>query len=192
MSRFNSRYSNTSVFLLRPVEATAKEETLSTSKITHFGFLDAFLQDADSDVEYQYPVYLLFKQKDFVISFQEFIEEEYEKGFLIDDYDYPDGYVVLVYSCPEKYRKDYDKVVQGKYSQTSADYQDLFHREVKDELGQRLKSLQFQVFTKDVALRQKIEAAIGAELPKDSEVWLKPVMERETLKIENYQLKDKV
>ena len=61
-------------------------------------------------------------EKDFE-RFREFLEKEYETNHsLIDDYDYEDGFVVLVYKLPSKHHKDYQLIRAGKYSETSKEF----------------------------------------------------------------------
>ena len=93
---------------------------------------------------------------------------------LIDDYDYEDGYVVLVYEINPKLKKDIELIKQGKYSQTSPAFQGIFPKVVqirKNGLRRDEISLQYRVFNKTEDLVQFWEDKLGVDLPEDVEVW---------------------
>ena len=63
------------------------------------GFINAYQQDMDRDMDYgkDKVIYLLFKPED-TDYFREFLDAEYERtDLIVEDYDYPDGYIVLIY-----------------------------------------------------------------------------------------------
>ena len=95
------------------------------------GFINAYSKDAKRDVQYDNCVYLLFRPKD-LDAFREFLDDEYERTkTIIDDYDYEDGFVVLVYELNDKFKRDFDLVRKGKYSETSREFQTLFPKIIK-------------------------------------------------------------
>ena len=77
-------------------------------------FINAYIKDENLDHNYKDAVYLLFKP-DNIDKFREFLEVEQErtKDF-IEDYDYEDGYVVLVYKLNAKFKKDFAIIKKGK------------------------------------------------------------------------------
>ena len=83
------------------------------------------------DVQYENAVYLLFKPKD-LDKFRDFLDGEYERTkSIIDDYDYEDGYVVVVYEINPRLKNDIELIKQGKYSQTSTKFQEIFPKVIQ-------------------------------------------------------------
>ena len=80
------------------------------------GFINAYVKDNRRDDVYKESIYLLFKPTD-IDKFREFLDSEYERTkAVIEDYDYEDGYVVVVYQLDNKYNRDYELIKQGRYS----------------------------------------------------------------------------
>lgn len=138
------------------------------------GFINAYIKDENKDVEYKDCIYLLFKP-DNLDRFREFLDDEYERTKdIIDDYDYENGYVVIVYKLNNKFNSDYQLIKQGKYSKTSKAFQDLFPKAVKvivegkhrDEI-----SLQIRIFKKTADLKEFWEEKIGTSFDEEQEVW---------------------
>jgi hypothetical protein len=138
------------------------------------GFVNGYIKDGKRDIQYENAVYLLFKPTD-LDKFREFLDGQYEKTkSIIDDYDYEDGYVVVVYEINPRLKNDVELVKQGKYSQTSKKFQDIFPKVVKirkNGLSRDEISLQFRVFNKTEDLVQFWEDKLGVDLPEDVEVW---------------------
>ena len=142
------------------------------------GFINAYVKDDRREDEYKESIYLLFKPTD-LDKFREFLDNEYERTkTIIEDYDYEDGYVVVVYQLNNKYKKDFQLIKQGKYSKTSSDFQKLFPKIIKiiksglhrDEL-----SLQYRIFNKAADLIEFWQDKLGIDLELtvgiDFEVW---------------------
>lgn len=142
------------------------------------GFINAYIKDARKEDHYKESIYLLFKPEN-LDKFREFLDSEYERTkAVIEDYDYEDGYVVVVYQLDEKYKKDFNLIRQGKYSKTSLDFQKMFPKIIKifrkglhkDEL-----SLQYRIFNKAEDLINFWEDKLGIDLidvlGEDYEVW---------------------
>ena len=142
------------------------------------GFINAYVKDNRRDDTYKESIYLLFKPTD-LDKFREFLDSEYERTkAVIEDYDYEDGYVVVVYQLDNKYNRDYELIKQGRYSKTSANFQKLFPKVVKitkaglhkDEI-----SLQYRIFNKAEDLvnfwEEKLGIDLEASIGKDFEVW---------------------
>jgi hypothetical protein len=158
------------------------------------GFINAYIKDADKDVQYEDSIYLLFKPEN-LDKFREFLDSEYERTkAVIEDYDYEDGYVVVVYQLNKKYKKDFMLVKEGKYSKTSDEFQKLFPKIVKifrNGLNKDEISLQYRIFNKNEDLVEFWEEKLGIQLQsvigKDFEVWegwdeLKEVLEINKIK----------
>ena len=142
------------------------------------GFINAYIRDDRRDDDYKESIYLLFKPKD-LDKFREFLDSEYDRTkTIIEDYDYEDGFVVVVYQLNERYKKDYELIRQGKYSKTSADFQKMFPKIikiVKNGLHRDELSLQYRIFNKAEDLVDFWEEKLGIDLKltlgTDFEVW---------------------
>jgi|TARA_B110000908_G_C10182868_1_gene416555 hypothetical protein len=150
------------------------------------GFINAYIKDDLSESEYEDCIYVLFKPNDLDL-FKDFLDSEYERTKqVIEDYDYEEGFVVVVYKLNKKFDKDFNKIKQGKYSKTSKEFQKLFPKVIKlkksglhrDEL-----SLQYRVFNKTNDLIEYWQEKIGSSSAwKDEyEVWSGFNIENETL-----------
>ena len=148
------------------------------------GFLNGYVFDSERDVQYDDAVYLLFKPSN-LDKFREFLDEQYEKRKdIIDDYDYEDGFVVVVLALDKKYKKDISLVMDGKYSETSDKFQNLFPKTIKvikSGLRRDEVSLQHRVFNKSTELKVYWEDRIGDTLSDDMEVWPRFDLHTETL-----------
>ena len=174
-------------FLVRPLGLCEKKESLfivnsNAGKIVKkYGFVEAFFKDMEHKSETKYPVYILFKPPN-MIEFGEFLEEEKQLELIEDVYDYPGGYVVVVYRFPEIYEKDYDLIKEGRYSETSNDFKSIFPQTSSDETF----SLYHLVFNKHPDLRKRMEDELGSPISEDTELWHLPNLQKETLDINNY------
>ena len=172
------------LFLIRPLGLTYAD-------LEKHGFINAYIKDVNQDHHYENCIYLLFKPSDMDI-FMDFLEKEREVRDLVDDYDYEGGYVVVVYSLPSKFYKDYNLIKQGLYSRTSKEFQEIFPKVIKiikngkhrDEI-----SLQYRIFNRTQDLINFWEEKLNIVFQPDQEVWEGFHTERETLdfnKMKNY------
>jgi hypothetical protein len=147
---------------------------ISRDALSSNGFINGYIKDIRKDVQYENCIYLLFKPRDLTL-FSAFLDTEYERTkAIIDDYDYEDGYVVVVYQLDMSYKKDFELVKQGKYSQTSKSFQILFPKIVKVKSNGQHKdevSLQYRVFNQTEDLVQFWENKLGVKLEDDQELW---------------------
>lgn len=161
--------------------------SIGRDKLLDNGFVNGYIKDARRDAQYENAVYLLFKPTD-LDKFRMFLDTEYERTkSIIDDYDYEDGYVVVVYEINQKLKADIELVKQGKYSQTSKKFQEIFPKNVqikKNGLRRDEISLQYRVFNRTEDLVQFWEDKLGMELPEDVEVWHGFFEEFETLDLD--------
>lgn len=138
------------------------------------GFINGYTYDAERDVQYENVTYLLFKP-DNLDKFRAFLDEQYEKRKdIVDDYDYEDGFVVVVVGLDKRYKKDISLIMEGKYSETSEKFQNLFPKTIKvikSGIRKDEVSLQHRIFDKAIELRVYWENRIGDTLPEDVEVW---------------------
>jgi len=156
------------------------------------GFINAYVKDNRRDDQYKESVYLLFKPTD-LDKFREFLDSEYERTkAVIEDYDYEDGYVVVVYQLDNKYNRDYELVKQGRYSKTSENFQKMFPKVVKitrNGLHKDEISLQYRIFNKAEDLVNFWEEKLGIDfksiIGEDYEVWEGWNEEKEILNLDN-------
>lgn len=142
------------------------------------GFINAYVRDVRKEDHYDECIYLLFKPEN-LDKFREFLDNEYERTkAVIEDYDYEDGYVVVVYQLDDKYKKDFTLVKQGKYSKTSLQFQKLFPKVIKitrNGLHKDEISLQYRIFNKAEDLISFWEEKLGIDFAEivgdDFEVW---------------------
>ena len=161
------KHTITSIFIV-PTLSIGKDKLIDN------GFVNGYIKDGRRDIQYENAVYLLFKPTD-LDKFREFLDGQYEKTkSIIDDYDYEDGYVVVVYEINPRLKNDVELIKQGKYSQTSKKFQGIFPKVVqirKNGLRRDEVSLQYRVFNKTEDLVKFWEDKLGVELPNDVEVW---------------------
>ena len=151
------------------------------------GFLNAYIKDEMRDVQYENAVYLLFRPEN-ENKFKLFLDDEYERTkSVIEDYDYEDGFVVIVYQLDPELRADYGMVKLGKYSKTSPTFQAKFPKVIKiitNDLHKDEISLQYRVFNKTEDLKIYWEDKLGVKFDDSMEVWQGWVEENEILNIE--------
>jgi hypothetical protein len=174
------KHTITSVFIV-PTLSVGRERLVDN------GFVNGYIKDGKRDVQYENAVYLLFKPQN-LDKFRDFLDNEYERTkSIIDDYDYEDGYVVIVYEINPRLKDDIELIKQGKYSQTSKKFQESFPKVVKirkNGLSRDEISLQYRVFNKTQDLKQFWEDKLGIEFPEDMEVWHGFFEEFETLDLD--------
>ena len=151
------------------------------------GFINGYIKDERVQHNYEDSIYLLFKP-DNLDKFREFLDGEYERTkSIIEDYDYEDGFVVVVYQLNDRFKKDYELVKQGKYSKTSKAFQSEFPKSVKvikSGLSKDEISLQLRIFKKSADLVEFWEDKIGITFQDEFEVWEGWDEEKEVLVID--------
>lgn len=159
------------------------------------GFINGYAIDKRRDAQYEGCVYLLFKPKD-LDKFRSFLDKEYERTkTIIDDYDYEDGYVVVVYKLDTKWKKDFALIREGLYSLTSEKFQAVFPKNVKlVRYGMTIQksSIQHKIFNKTKDLRDYWEERLGVSFTDDMELWDGFVFENETLDLDKIKTKELV
>lgn len=172
------KYTVSAIFMVPPLKIDNK--TLEENN-----FINAYSKDKTGTI-YEDSVYLLFKPENYKL-FDYFLVEERERSkFLVDEYDYEGGFVVLVYNLDSKYKSDWDLIKQGRYSKTSQEFQNLFPKVKKimvdgkhrDEL-----SIQHRIFRKATDLKEYWEDKLKVEFSSDMECWEGFDEQKETLDI---------
>jgi hypothetical protein len=173
------KHTITSIFIVPTLD-------VGREKLVDNGFINGYIKDNNRDLQYENAVYLLFKPKD-LDKFRDFLVEEYDRTkSIIDDYDYEDGYVVVVYQINPKFKSDIDLIKQGKYSKTSKKFQETFPKVVKikkNGLHRDEISLQYRVFNRTPDLVQFWEDKLGTKIPEDVDVWYGFFKDYETLNL---------
>lgn len=138
------------------------------------GFINGYIKDVRCEHCYDGCIYLLFRPEN-LDKFREFLDSEYERtDKIVEDYDYPGGFVVVVYKLDEDYKEDYDLVRIGKYSKTSKIFQLQFPKVikiVKHGLHKDEISLQYRIFNRTNDLIEFWENKLGLTFEDDWEVW---------------------
>jgi hypothetical protein len=160
---------------------------IGREKLIDNGYINGYIRDSRKEIQYEDSIYLLFKP-DKLDGFREFLDEEYERTkTIIDDYDYEDGYVIVVYKIDKKFKKDVALIKEGKYSKTSKEFQEMFPKVIKIKRNGMHKdeiSLQYRVFNKTQDLKEYWEDKLAVEFDDDMEVWDKFVYENEILNLD--------
>jgi hypothetical protein len=155
---------------------------LQKKDIAKYGFIGAFIDDMNHEPHYDKAVYVVFKP-DSEIAFEVFLNKEYRRAEILEDYDYPGGYVVVVYKFNEKFERDFKWFMRGKYSNFSKAYKKLFAKKVivENENGARMEhfSLQYLIFERADAIKEYWESKLDVTLDKDAEYWSAPNLEKD-------------
>ena len=165
---------------------------IEKGKLSSNGFINAYIKDSRKEDVYEECIYLLF-HPDNLDGFREFLDSEYERTKnVIEDYDYEDGYVVVVYKLNSEFKDDFNLVKQGKYSKTSEEFQKQFPKVVKivkDGLRRDEISLQIRIFNKTQDLVDFWEEKLGIILSEENEVWEGFHEENEVLNLDEVKKK---
>lgn len=177
------RITDSTRFLLKGI-------SLSKPQLVPHGFINAFIDDFTHEHHYENSVYLLFRPTD-LAAFEWFVEgEKMRTLLLIEEYDYPKGFVVLVYKFPAEYMDDYRLFLKGKYSEFSEKYKALFPMERKGTTSKGLPYVEptffSHVFSKSKEMREFWEKRIGQTLEGNIDVWSIPDIHKETINIKDY------
>lgn len=171
----------TSIFMLPTLKIDRK-------KLTENNCINAYIKDEGQETSYKDAIYVLFKPADLDI-FKVFLDAEYERTEqLIEDYDYPGGYVMLVYKLDSKLKKDFDLIKLGKYSLTSGKFQNIFPTMVtilKNKNPKEEVSLQHRIFNKTEDMVLYWEERLGVTFADDQEVWYGFTEEKEVFNLDN-------
>lgn len=108
---------------------------ITRGRLNIFGLENAYIKDEVKGIDYERGVYMLFRPKD-TFRFGEFLEEERSSGaVIVDEYDYRDGYTMVVYQYPRKWKEDVDIIMTGKFSQVSEGFKATVPRLTKSVVG---------------------------------------------------------
>lgn len=148
-------------------------------QVKKVGFVNAYLSDVNREPinNTDIHLYLLFHpDPEQMIELEDIREklEAIDNSPLLEDYDYEDGYVVLVLKFPEQFRDDYNKFLLGKYSKFSHEFKNKLPREtVVDLHGEKIpgKSFQLMVCDKDKRLIKNFKDKMDLDISEAEEYW---------------------
>jgi hypothetical protein len=156
---------------------------ISTKELKKNGFINCFIADNTSEINFENSVYLLFKPE-FPGQFRKFLNREYDRTkSIVADYDKFRCMVVLVYRLNQDFLADYDLIRQSKYSETSKEFQNLFPQYVEiieNDVTRKELSLQYRIFNKTPDL-VKYWQERNADYTADKEIWYDFDEKKETL-----------
>lgn len=167
MNPLETNQTNTSIFLLPPLQIN----------IDYSIFWNAYLSDDHhviAEEDDQHLLYCLFKP-DGDGKFEKLIVELENKDIIVEDYDYDNGFCVLVLKFPKQYNADFNLILEGKYSQTSKFFKSLFPMYI-EEVGEdgkiiKIPTIYNGVFNKGKELRKEIEEYFGIDMEDCAEYW---------------------
>lgn len=179
----NTNKTITSVFIVPTLK-------IPKNKLKENGFINGFIGDSKRDIQYDNAVYLLFRPRD-LDKFREFLDSEHDRTFdVLDDYDYEDGYVVVVYKLNPDLKDDFDIVKTGKYSKTSPAFKKLFPEKItinKGGLARQERTLQYKIFNRTDDMIKYWEHELAMRFDNTMEVWHGFDEEREILNIDKFK-----
>lgn len=165
-SVFDRKRTKTSHFMLNSI--------FPNSSLTNTEyFVNAFLDDEETEHKFLYPLFLLFKYsptdtKWLVIAKRLQMKTEYIMEYFCGIQD-GKHLVMMVFQVPKKYAKDYILFKAGKYSQFSDDYKKLFNRYTSNERAEPIESTIWRVLVKHKQLRRELIEFFGDDVKFDSE-----------------------
>ncbi len=161
--------------------------SIGKEKLEENGFINGYVKDNEREVQYDNCIYLVFKPEN-LDKFKNFLDDEYERTkSILDDYDYPNGIVVVVYKLNSRLDDDIALVKQGKYSKTSKRFQEIFPKVVKVKKNGLFRdeiSLQYRIFNKTEDLLEFWENKLDVKLDEDAEVWSTFIEDNESFTLE--------
>jgi len=132
-----------------------------------------FLGDVNRE-EFKNKILLLIKKRTdpwFVQNLESLIlKEEYETS-----YDCNNNYLMLVYNIPEKYKDNYFKFKEGKYSL----FDDEYKRKVLSFHNLGTHSAIGKVLYRDITLYKEWEKVLGVPIPRTQEIGNMPNLKEE-------------
>ena len=158
-----------------------------------YGYINGYIGDRQREELGDNYIHLLFSPPDMDM-FKSFLDDEYEDPSydLVEDYDYEEGFVVLVYKLNPKWKDDFKLVREGKYSRTSRMFQEIFPKVAKIKIDGKHRdeiSLQYKIFKKTTDMIEYWENKLGTSFNPEQEVWSAFDPEKEMLDISQVQIK---
>lgn len=157
-SIYDGQYTKTTQFMLPSISIDIK------NRIVFKFFINSFLDDKKIEHNYTRPIFVLFGVKDYK-------DREWNKVYsalvLSKDYIYDydcgvkDGVnlVMMVFTVPFEYEKDYYNFKKGRYSRFSPSYKEKFSKTTSDNTAK--ESVIWQIINKSPKLKRELEKEFG-------------------------------
>jgi len=182
MNRLEEEFKNwikwnaSTLFLLKPITG------IGVGQFCEFGLVNSYLEDVDNDIYVGDYLLVLLKPNDY--DFLEILidNQDRENINFVGEYDYEGGWVVLVYSIPEKWKEDFTKFKDGRYSALSEDFKSQHDKHVIINMRKK-ETIQYLVFYKDTKFKKDVEEYFDVVFSEEDELWEKPLTVKETLNI---------
>lgn len=168
------------------------ELTISTLVIK--AFVNAYINDADYEHEFDQPVFLLFKitnKKDWDVIYEQLTSN---KNYVLDYNcgcnEQGEDLVMIVFEVPEKFKEDYQNFKLSRYSKFSEEYKKKFPRYLAVK-NQKEETVVWQIINKSAKLKRDIELdlkLVHGYLDNQEEIWGK--LKKDT-EIYNYKKTNK-
>jgi len=159
---------------------------IGRNRLDKHGFINSYILNQEEELDYESDrhQFLMPQNMGDVKDFKE--DEKERRAVILDEHDYPGGFILLTYELPKRFKRDYQLILQGKFSKTSEAYRSAIPAVVKTKSNNVITStasLQHMVFNKDAALKQFWEKMFDVTMEEDQELWTCPTVEQETFKI---------
>jgi hypothetical protein len=160
-------------------------------RLDKLGFINSYLYNSEEEDYPKNSIHLLFQPKS-IEAFNDFILDERQAGnSIIDEKDYPGNLVMVTYSLPKRFEKDYKLIWEGRYSETSSAYQKSIPEVVKfvkkTGVSATDMTIQHMIFKKYEPLKRFWEEELDVVIGDDQELWTKPTIKTETFKLSDYE-----
>lgn len=134
----------------------------------YYGLINCYLKDILNKPELENKVFINLKNYDSkvlrILEFNQFYQLE-------------DKTYMYVFNLPSRFKEDYQKFCEGKYSHLSDDAKHLICK--LSGVKPVMESVVYKVLYKTGDQKQRIEELIGEKLPLEAEVYSVPNLERE-------------
>lgn len=148
---------------------------IKRDKLIMHGFESAYIKDEMREIEYKNAIFLLFRPFKSVDAFNEFVEQERKRGApIIDEYDYVDGWTVLVYQYADKWEEDVSIIMDGKFSKVSDRFKKMIPATVEEIVNGYRKekaSIQHQIFNKTPYIKEYWKKTLDIDIEDCEEHW---------------------
>lgn len=139
------------------------------------GFENAYIKDEIKGIDYENAVYMLFRPPN-QEGFRVFLEKERErKAKIIDEYDYDDGWTMVVYQYDGRWANDVRKLMKGRFSLVSKEFQESIPKTIRTGTTGIFKdkvTIQHEIFRKHPDLADYWQEELGLELNfREDEFW---------------------
>lgn len=146
------------------------------------GYINSYINCPDlTDILINNPVYILYNTEDLDLNMERVYEDLINNKNFILEQRLDRYHILFCFSIPKKFNKDYELIIQGKYSETSGAFKDLFCNDNIQDLWQ------YKVLHKDPEYKKNLENRIGLVLNNNPEIYNKIDMFNETILISSYR-----